>query len=130
MSINRLNKFLNSSEIKKYVTRNDEPEIVTIENGNFVWDSNTELGSQKLILENINFKVNQGQLIAIVGVVGSGKSSLLNAILNEMELISGRVNIKANKSIAYCSQLAWIQNASLRFNFNYNLFKFDINVNF
>ena len=68
--------------------------------------------------------MNQGQLIAIVGVVGSGKSSLLNAILNEMELISGRVNIKSNKSIAYCSQLAWIQNASLRFNFNYNLFKY------
>ena len=46
-----------------------------------------------------------------------------------MELISGRVNIKANKSIAYCSQLAWIQNASLRFNFNFNLLKYNFDVN-
>ena len=73
--------------------------------------------------------MNEGQLIAIVGSVGSGKSSLLSAILNEMELISGRVNIKANKSIAYCSQLAWIQNASLRFNFNFNLLKYNFDVN-
>ncbi|CAD1468702.1 unnamed protein product, partial [Heterotrigona itama] len=56
----------------------------------------------------------QGQLIAVVGTVGSGKSSLLSALLGEMDKISGRVNTKG--SIAYVSQQAWIQNASLQDN--------------
>lgn len=40
--------------------------------------------------------VEQGQLIAIVGTVGSGKSSLLSALLGEMDKLSGRVNTKVS----------------------------------
>lgn len=47
-------------------------------------------------LRNINLQVEQGQLIAVVGTVGSGKSSLLSALLGEMEKINGRVNTKVN----------------------------------
>ncbi|VDL99366.1 unnamed protein product [Schistocephalus solidus] len=56
----------------------------------------------------------EGQSTAIVGRVGSGKSSLLNALLGNMERISGRVNIKG--SIAYVAQQAWIFNGTLRDN--------------
>lgn len=48
------------------------------------------------ILRNINLQVEQGQLVAVVGTVGSGKSSLLSALLGEMEKINGRVNTKVN----------------------------------
>lgn len=48
------------------------------------------------ILRNISLKIEQGQLVAIVGTVGSGKSSLISALLGEMEKISGRVNTKVN----------------------------------
>ncbi|CAG2112465.1 unnamed protein product, partial [Medioppia subpectinata] len=48
--------------------------------------------------------------------VGSGKSSLLSALLGEMECVSGRVNIRCGANIAYVPQLAWIQNATLKDN--------------
>ena len=50
----------------------------------------------------------------IVGAVGCGKTSLVSAILGEMEKKSGRVNV--NGSIAYVPQQAWMQNASVKDN--------------
>lgn len=52
--------------------------------------------------------------IAVVGCVGSGKSSLISAILGEMEKLSGTVN--CDGSIAYVPQQAWIQNATVQDN--------------
>ena len=40
--------------------------------------------------------LDEGQLVAVVGRVGEGKSSLISAILGEMEKISGRVNVKVS----------------------------------
>jgi len=68
-----------------------------IENGNFCWDTTEHI--DRPILQNINFHVQQGQLVAIVGTVGSGKSSLLSALLGEMDKLSGKVNTKV--SISY-----------------------------
>lgn len=62
-----------------------------IENGSFAWDSEN---IEKPTLRNINLRVQQGQLVAIVGTVGSGKSSLISAVLGEMEKLNGRVNTK------------------------------------
>ena len=45
---------------------------------------------------SINISVQEGQLVAVVGVVGSGKSSLLSAFLGEMEKLHGKVIIKAS----------------------------------
>ncbi|KAL4488821.1 hypothetical protein ABPG72_016474 [Tetrahymena utriculariae] len=66
------------------------------------------------ILKNINLKVKQGQMMAIVGQVASGKSSLLLAILGEMKKNSGEVKLKGK--VAYVPQTAWLQNATLRDN--------------
>jgi len=52
--------------------------------------------------------------VAVVGTVGSGKSSLISAMMGEMDKVSGSVNI--NASLAYIPQQAWIQNCSLRDN--------------
>lgn len=60
----------------------------------------------------MKFKANT--LTGIVGSVGSGKSSLLSAILGEMVHIDGKVNTYG--TIAYLQQQAWIQNATLRDN--------------
>lgn len=78
-----------------------------IENGSFSWD-------EDLVLKNINIRLSKGSLSAVVGSVGSGKSSLVNALLGEMTKTSGRVNTIG--SIAYVAQQAWIQNATLRDN--------------
>ena len=50
----------------------------------------------------------------IVGAVGCGKTSLVSAVLGELEKKSGRINV--NGSIAYVPQQAWMQNASVKDN--------------
>uniref|UniRef100_A0A4W5KT46 ABC-type glutathione-S-conjugate transporter n=1 Tax=Hucho hucho TaxID=62062 RepID=A0A4W5KT46_9TELE len=55
-----------------------------------------------------------GKLVAVVGVVGSGKSSLISAMLGEMHSAKGFVNVQG--SVALVPQQAWIQNATLRDN--------------
>lgn len=58
--------------------------------------------------------IPKSSLIAVVGRVGSGKSSLLSALLGEMEKLRGYVGVKGQ--VAYVPQQAWIQNMSLRDN--------------
>uniref|UniRef100_A0AAR2K851 ATP-binding cassette, sub-family C (CFTR/MRP), member 3 n=1 Tax=Pygocentrus nattereri TaxID=42514 RepID=A0AAR2K851_PYGNA len=62
----------------------------------------------------INVLVPQGSLLAVVGHVGCGKSSLVSALLGEMEKLEGHISIRG--SVAYVPQQAWIQNATLRDN--------------
>uniref|UniRef100_A0AAR2KWP1 ABC-type glutathione-S-conjugate transporter n=1 Tax=Pygocentrus nattereri TaxID=42514 RepID=A0AAR2KWP1_PYGNA len=64
------------------------------------------------VLCRISVKVPHGSLVAVVGHVGSGKSSLLSAMLGEMEKKSGNIT----GSVAYVPQQAWIQNATMREN--------------
>ncbi|OCB92268.1 ABC protein [Sanghuangporus baumii] len=65
-------------------------------------------------VRDVNMVVPIGQLVAIVGRVGSGKSSLLQGLIGEMRRVEGQV--KFGGRVGYCSQTAWIQNASLRDN--------------
>ncbi|CAG5116677.1 unnamed protein product, partial [Candidula unifasciata] len=65
----------------------------------------------------INVSIPPGSLTAVVGTVGAGKSSLLSAMLGEMEKLEGRVTLK--NTIAYVPQEAWIQNATLRDNITF-----------
>ncbi|EFN62768.1 Multidrug resistance-associated protein 1 [Camponotus floridanus] len=113
VSVKRINKFMNMEELDPNNVQHDplEAHPLVIENGNFSWDNDPV---ERPILQNINFHAEQGQLVAIVGTVGSGKSSLLSALLGEMEKLNGKVNTKG--SIAYVSQQPWIQNATLQDN--------------
>ncbi|KAJ3291659.1 hypothetical protein HDU79_002170 [Rhizoclosmatium sp. JEL0117] len=70
-------------------------------------------------LRNINLDVPQGSLVAIVGSVGSGKSSLLNAIVGEMKKTKGSVVF--NSKMGYAPQTAWIQNATVKENILFGL---------
>ena len=75
---------------------------ISIENGDFMWDE-----KQGTTVQNVNFKVPKGALVAVVGAVGSGKSSLLAAILGEIPKICGSVNtvvsLKAVKLVVILS---------------------------
>ena len=66
-------------------------------------------------LSPLTLAVKRGELCAIVGPVGSGKSSLLLGAIGEMRHVSGDVTWGSQR-IAYCAQSAWIQNATLRDN--------------
>ena len=115
VSITRITDFLNADELDDFQNKENcnlpenETNAVEVNNACFTWDH-----IKKPSLKNIKFEVPKGSLTAIVGVVGSGKSSLLQAIVGEMESVSGNVNIGG--TISYVSQQAWIQNLTLKDN--------------
>ena len=65
-------------------------------------------------LKDVNIDIKKGELVAVVGPVGSGKSNLLSAVLGDMHkrLDAGRVAVSGE--VAYVPQTAWIPNDSLR----------------
>ncbi|SMR55073.1 unnamed protein product [Zymoseptoria tritici ST99CH_1E4] len=65
-------------------------------------------------VRDINLTVGRDELIAVIGSVGSGKSSLLAALAGDMRKTNGNVTFGANR--AFCPQYAWIQNATVREN--------------
>ncbi|XP_063866563.1 multidrug resistance-associated protein 1-like isoform X5 [Scylla paramamosain] len=121
VSLTRLNKFLNLGELDPnsvtHDSRTEHPLVV--ENGTFSWGHSD--GDEKPVLRGLNMTVEKGSLVAVVGTVGAGKSSLCSAILGEMEKQSGRVNVKG--SVAYVAQQPWIQNNTVENNILFNQIK-------
>ncbi|KAJ3504976.1 hypothetical protein NLJ89_g7658 [Agrocybe chaxingu] len=103
-----------------------DPELkwaVQVDRATFEWEEISEKGdgadgpgtsSTPFRVQNIVMHVHRGSLVAVVGRVGSGKSSLLLGLLGEMRRVSG--NVAFGGRVAYCSQTAWIQNASVQDN--------------
>ncbi|NXO53888.1 MRP1 protein, partial [Aramus guarauna] len=112
VSLNRLAAFLNLEELNpESSSRNTSDRVetsITVRNGSFCWSKETAC------LRRIDLNVPQGSLLAVVGQVGAGKSSLLSALLGELEKTDGCVAMKG--TAAYVPQQAWIQNASVEDN--------------
>ncbi|CAO2632963.1 ATP-binding cassette sub-family C member 6 [Lemmus lemmus] len=79
---------------------------ISVHNGTFAWSQESPP-----CLHGINLTVPQGCLVAVVGPVGAGKSSLLSALLGELLKVEGSVSIEG--SVAYVPQEAWVQNTSV-----------------
>ena len=80
-----------------------------------------EIVSQEKLfkLTNINLEVKKGSLVAVVGAVGSGKSTFLNSLIGETKKSQGSVMICG--TTGYAAQEAWIQNASVKDNILFGL---------
>ncbi|KAJ3311291.1 hypothetical protein HDU76_003158 [Blyttiomyces sp. JEL0837] len=65
-------------------------------------------------LKDINVEIRKGELTAIVGVVGSGKSTFLSSLLGETTLLKGTISI--NGSVALCQQQPWLMSQTVREN--------------
>uniref|UniRef100_A0A9J7YMS9 Multidrug resistance-associated protein 1 n=1 Tax=Cyprinus carpio carpio TaxID=630221 RepID=A0A9J7YMS9_CYPCA len=104
VSMKRLRVFLSHEELDE--DNVERPAITACESSDSIWKSG--------IKQMINVRVPEGAFVAVVGHVGSGKSSLLSALLGEMQKQEGSVSIKG--SVAYVPQQAWIQNATLKDN--------------
>ncbi|KAH9523860.1 Multidrug resistance-associated protein 1 [Bulinus truncatus] len=111
VSVKRVSKFLQFEELKKDTVSvlSDSDNVISIDDAELTWDK-----SASSTLKNITLTVPKGQLVAIVGQVGSGKSSLISAILGDMEKRRGTIARKG--TLAYVPQQAWIQNATVRDN--------------
>ncbi|KAL8175271.1 UNVERIFIED_CONTAM: Multidrug resistance-associated protein 1 [Gekko kuhli] len=114
VSLKRLRVFLSHEELDpdsiiRGSVKDSDGNSITVKNATFSWSR-----SDPPILNNIDFAIPESRLVAIVGQVGCGKSSLLSALLGEMEKRDGSVSVKG--SVAYVPQQAWIQNATLKEN--------------
>ncbi|CAG2110662.1 unnamed protein product, partial [Medioppia subpectinata] len=111
VSLNRINKFINAKEINENTVFKDKHEtpLISIKNATFSWNKDIPP-----VLKNISLEVFEPKLVAVVGLVGAGKSSLLSALLGELEILEGKACVKG--SVAYVPQEAWIQNKTLKEN--------------
>ncbi|XP_015790855.1 multidrug resistance-associated protein 4 [Tetranychus urticae] len=115
ITIGRIAKFLllpereSSEPIGRSISSSKETKVV-FEKVSASWKDSPD----ELCLQNISFDISRGQLMAIVGTVGSGKSSLLMAILGEIGIVTGKSEVRGNLSFA-CQQ-SWIFEGSVREN--------------
>jgi ABC-type multidrug transport system fused ATPase/permease subunit len=82
-------------------------------------------GAQPPTLQEIDLQVPRGTLVAVVGAVGSGKSSLLAALLGELQPLPAEVRqqpteggesvapVEMYGSVAYCQQIPWIVSGTI-----------------
>lgn len=89
-------------------------------------------GSSDLVLENISFTATKGQIIAIIGATGAGKSTLINLIprfydVSDGEILINDINIKKyiqkdlRTKVGYISQQAFLFSGTIGTNVNYGV---------
>ncbi|KAI5680436.1 hypothetical protein M9H77_01663 [Catharanthus roseus] len=119
ISLNRLDGYMISKELKgDSVERVEDCNgdiAVEMKDGVFNWNEESE----EAVVKDLNFTIRKGKLTAIVGTVGSGKSSLLASILGEMHKMSGK--LKVCGTTAYVAQTSWIQNGTIQENILFGL---------
>ncbi|KAH8821639.1 hypothetical protein F5884DRAFT_660859 [Xylogone sp. PMI_703] len=140
VSVDRIEEFLNEEETEKYdqlspdITDENGVEVIGFKNATFSWGGKETAHSgisDAFRLMDIDVQFAIGELNIIVGPTGSGKTSLLMALLGEMTLIKGQVylpggyhreDIRADpdtgltETVAYCAQQAWLVNANIKEN--------------
>ena len=139
VSVDRIEEFLNEEDTQKYkqLRHSDaEPSNPTIgfSNGIFTWGTAAKAGfdiTSAFRLMDLDMRFEVGQLNIVAGPTGSGKTSLLMALLGEMTLLNGSVylpgarsredisrdpNTGLAESVAYCAQQAWLVNGTVKQN--------------
>ncbi|KAF2275206.1 multidrug resistance-associated protein 1 [Westerdykella ornata] len=116
VAVGRITSFFLAEELQDDAVLREDGDVevgdetVRIREAAFTWNKNEE----RLALQDINFSAHKGELCCIVGRVGSGKSSLLQAVLGDLWKIRGEVVVRGRT--AYVPQQAWVMNASVREN--------------
>uniref|UniRef100_A0A8C9FBP1 Canalicular multispecific organic anion transporter 1 n=1 Tax=Pavo cristatus TaxID=9049 RepID=A0A8C9FBP1_PAVCR len=111
VSKERLERYLGGEDLDTSAIHHDSipGSAVRFSEATFTWEQDGNA-----VIRDVTLDIKPGSLVAVVGAVGSGKSSLISAMLGEMENIKGHINIQG--SLAYVPQQAWIQNATLKDN--------------
>uniref|UniRef100_A0A8C1QRG0 Multidrug resistance-associated protein 4 n=1 Tax=Cyprinus carpio TaxID=7962 RepID=A0A8C1QRG0_CYPCA len=114
ISIRRIKKFLLLDELVKAhvpLTQEDKKEAsVEIQDLICYWDKTLDAPT----LQNVSFTVKPGQLLAVIGPVGAGKSSLLSTVLEELPAEKGVIKVKGE--LTYASQQPWVFPGTIRSN--------------
>uniref|UniRef100_A0A3Q1HYV3 Multidrug resistance-associated protein 4 n=1 Tax=Anabas testudineus TaxID=64144 RepID=A0A3Q1HYV3_ANATE len=113
VSIRRIQEFLMLDEITKSSTavpQEDKDASIEIQDLICYWDKNLDAPT----LQNISLSVNSNKLLAVIGPVGAGKSSLLSSILGELPNEKGVLKVKGQ--LTYAAQQPWVYPGTIRSN--------------
>jgi len=134
VSVDRVEEYLNEPETDKYkqlksaVNDSEGQPLIGFDHATFSWGAES---SEEFKMMELDMRFKVGQLNVIVGPTGSGKTSLLMALLGEMTLIEGNVYLPGGRSredmkvdpdtgltesVAYCAQQAWLVNGTIKDN--------------
>ena len=149
VSLDRVDEFLREEETEKYSTAvkrrkssiHRRGNIARFDNATFTWASRTEIAKDgnndpaaiaqlAFQLRDISIEFPSDALTLIVGPTGSGKTSLLMALLGELSLLKGSVYLPCTAreeiledpelgltdTVAYCAQQAWLLNDTIKNN--------------
>uniref|UniRef100_A0A8W4FN96 Uncharacterized protein n=1 Tax=Sus scrofa TaxID=9823 RepID=A0A8W4FN96_PIG len=112
VSIQRVKNFLLLEETSQHNPQlpSDGEAIVHMHDFTAFWDKASETPT----LQGLSFTIRPGELLAVVGPVGAGKSSLLSAVLGELPPSQGEVTVRGR--IAYVPQQPWLFPGTVRSN--------------
>uniref|UniRef100_A0A452RZL6 ATP binding cassette subfamily C member 4 (PEL blood group) n=1 Tax=Ursus americanus TaxID=9643 RepID=A0A452RZL6_URSAM len=112
VSIQRIKNFLLLDEVSQRPPQlpSDGKMIVHVQDFTAFRDKASETPT----LQGLSFTVRPGELLAVIGPVGAGKSSLLSAVLGELPRSHGLVSVHGR--IAYVSQQPWVFSGTVRSN--------------
>jgi ABC-type multidrug transport system fused ATPase/permease subunit len=140
VSVDRIEEYLAEPETDKYSQLSARKEgedgqpFIGFENGTFSWggtDMKDQTAADAFKLMDLDLKFRAGNLNVVVGPTGSGKTSLLMALLGEMTKLKGSVFLPGGRcredlkpdsetglteSVAYCAQQAWLVNGTVKDN--------------
>jgi len=134
VSVDRIEEFLTEEETQKYHQLKPSPEdeeephpLIGFKSGSFTWGTKPSVdgtgSTSAFTLRDLNVNFDLGRLNIIAGPTGSGKTSMLMALLGEMTLVEGRVYLPGShsredlypnpvtgltESVAYCAQQAYV----------------------
>ncbi|KAI1489072.1 ABC transporter type 1, transmembrane domain-containing protein [Biscogniauxia mediterranea] len=140
VSVDRVEEFLKEDETEKYEQLGDSNldengnQVIGFRGATLAWGNKDAIGADgsmsfRLLDLDVDFKI--GKLNIIAGPTGSGKTSMLMALLGEMSLVKGKVYLPGGRSredvrpdpatglaetCAYVAQTAWLVNANIKDN--------------
>lgn len=146
-ALRRVSSYLSSEEITPYVEMlpplGGGQGSIEMKNGNFLWSTAKAVKDGEVSTEaapalcDVNLDVKPGEVVAVVGTVGSGKSALIKGLLGELApvpraVVDQSLNIPSNQTqsdsssiferpsvvshgnIGYCSQESWLAKGTIR----------------
>ncbi|KAJ0106908.1 hypothetical protein J7T55_014984 [Diaporthe amygdali] len=133
-SMQRIQEYLLEEEQEVFKVESSLESAIQVDDATFTWEKQAsnglplaagtgeKYGSKMTLvaddlpfsLDRVNIDISRGELIAVIGGVGSGKTSLLAALTGDMRKTHGSVVWGGSKAV--CAQYAWIQNATVKDN--------------
>ena len=135
-ALRRIQKYLLTEEIEDYPFNSELEPAAEVRRATFAWDLSEEVDATEkhsdaniislptgemartqFQLKQIDLTIRRGELLAVIGSVGSGKSSLISALAGDMTKVYG--DVAWGTSYATCPQQPWIFNATVRENITF-----------